>query len=292
MSSFLSPRQFAAVIGVSESSVRRWADDGQIEMTRTAGGHRKIAKTEAIRFIRETSANVVRPDILQLDEPTHRRGRADAFAAQDDELFHALADGKAKVAAALLSRLYLNRVSVAEICDGPIRTAMRRIGELWPSDKRAIFTEHRATNICIDALQQLRATFRPAKPGAAIALGGALEKDPYTLPSMMVTTVLAELGFETINLGPNTPAEILASSAIEMGASIVWLALTAPLPKAATTKSIQTVTSELGDASIPIVVGGQAAHRYRLPTAANFHAFSSLSELSGFATAMLATANR
>ena len=56
MPSLLSPRQFAAAIGVSESSVRRWADGGQIKMTRTAGGHRKIARSEAIRFIRRTNS--------------------------------------------------------------------------------------------------------------------------------------------------------------------------------------------------------------------------------------------
>ena len=68
MQKHLSPRQFAEAIGVSESSVRRWADDGRIQMTRTAGGHRKIARSDALRFIRTTSAQVVRPDLLQFSE--------------------------------------------------------------------------------------------------------------------------------------------------------------------------------------------------------------------------------
>jgi hypothetical protein len=45
MQQLLSPRQFAEAIGVSESSVRRWADTGRIKMTRTAGGLKWSPKT-------------------------------------------------------------------------------------------------------------------------------------------------------------------------------------------------------------------------------------------------------
>ena len=53
MKSVLSPKELAAAIGVSESTLKRWADDGLIVFSRTAGGHRRIRLAEAIRFIRE-----------------------------------------------------------------------------------------------------------------------------------------------------------------------------------------------------------------------------------------------
>ena len=176
----LSPRQFAAAIGVSESSVRRWEDDGQIQMTRTAGGHRKIARAEAIRFIRETNANVVRPDLLVIAEPKHRRRRVEAFVAQDEQLFESPVAGKSEVVTGLLTRMSVNGVSAAEICDGPIRNVMRRIVEMWPSEKRAILIEHRATNICIDALNRLQSSFPVSRDAPEIAIGGVPENDAYT----------------------------------------------------------------------------------------------------------------
>ncbi len=287
MSSPLSPRQFAAAIGVSESAVRRWADDGQIKMTRTAGGHRKIARAEAIRFIRETNTNVVRPDLLEIAEPEHRRRRVEAFAAQDEQLFESLVAGKSEVVTGLLTRMYVNGVSAAEICDGPIRGAMRRIGEMWPSEKRAILIEHRATNICIDALNRLQSSFPVSRDDREVAIGGAPENDPYTLPSLMATTVLSELGFHAINLGPNTPLHVLAESACELHAKMVWIAFTAPLPKAAVETDLQKATKRLTRRKVQVALGGQATHRYRIPKAGHLHAFTSMTEMAGFARALL-----
>ena len=60
----LGPRQLGQALGVSESSVKRWADQGEIVTHRTSGGHRRIALAEAIRFIRESGLPVVDPGIL------------------------------------------------------------------------------------------------------------------------------------------------------------------------------------------------------------------------------------
>ncbi|HEX9106572.1 MAG TPA: MerR family DNA-binding transcriptional regulator, partial [Longimicrobiales bacterium] len=50
--SYLSPRELAEAVGVSESSLKRWADRGVLAVERTAGGHRRIPLGEAVRFIR------------------------------------------------------------------------------------------------------------------------------------------------------------------------------------------------------------------------------------------------
>src|SRR5215204_6409591 len=62
----LTTKDLAEAIGASESSLRRWTDSGAIKTARTPGGHRRIPRGEAIRFIRETRATVVRPEILGL----------------------------------------------------------------------------------------------------------------------------------------------------------------------------------------------------------------------------------
>ena len=64
----LTPKELAEAIGASESSVRRWVDGGDIRVARTAGGHRRSPLAEAIRFIRQLGAPVVRPDLLGLGE--------------------------------------------------------------------------------------------------------------------------------------------------------------------------------------------------------------------------------
>ena len=173
------------------------------------------------------------------------------------------------------------------ICDGPIRSAMRRIGEMWPGDKRAIFIEHRATSICIDALNRLQSSFPVPRDGCEVAIGGAPENDPYLLPSLMATTVLSELGFHSVNLGPNTPLNVLTESAFELHARLVWIAFTAPLPKAALERDLRKAIEHLGRREVPVALGGQATHRYRIPKAGHLHTFTSMTEMAGFARALL-----
>src|SRR4051794_17870331 len=62
----LTPKELADAIGASESSLRRWVDGGRLRISRTAGGHRRIPVEEAVRFIRETGATLVRPEMLGL----------------------------------------------------------------------------------------------------------------------------------------------------------------------------------------------------------------------------------
>ena len=62
----VSPKQVARVIGVSESSLKRWCDQGLIRMVRTAGGHRKMQISEVIRFVREHNHKLVNPELLEI----------------------------------------------------------------------------------------------------------------------------------------------------------------------------------------------------------------------------------
>ena len=142
---------------------------------------------------------------------------------------------------------------------------MRRIGDLWPTNKRAILFEHRASNICIDALDRLRSTFPTPPDEYQIAIGRASENDPYVLPSLMATTVLSDLGFQAINLGPNTPLSVLADSALELNVKLVWVACTAPLRKAALENDLQRASERLQDRRVQMALGGQALARYRSP---------------------------
>ena len=66
MAKSVSPKQLARAIGVSESSVKRWCDDGVIQTAYTPGGHRKIEIDQVLQFLRDTKHAVVDPEILGL----------------------------------------------------------------------------------------------------------------------------------------------------------------------------------------------------------------------------------
>jgi excisionase family DNA binding protein len=272
----LSPKDLADALGVSESSLKRWTDAGKIRATRTDGGHRRIPLAEAVRFIRATGTPVVRPELLDMPEV--------ATAQQDnvvvgESLFQRLRDGDARGVRGWILARYLGGASLAELCDGPIRSAMYDLGELWRHDEEGIFIEHRATDLCLQALAHLRGTYDPPAD-APVALGATPEDDPYLLPSFMAAAVVAAAGLRAINLGPDTPLSAMQAAYAHHRPALVWVSATAPIaaPRA---KAIARWLESLPRATVA-VVGGQ--HRAAIAAGTELRVVISMAELSTIAS--------
>lgn len=294
MKPMLSPKEVAAAIGVSESSLKRWADDGRLRVSRTVGGHRRISLQEAVRFARQANLPVLKPEIFGLPELAlarrSRGGKGDAVELLTDRL----SSGQADEARAIILDLYLSGRSVGYICDEPIRRAMQSIGETWKHQANGIALEHRATDICIHSLNLLRHLIeRPrSKPtdradggGDAdplpAAVGGAPSGDPYLLPSIMSACVFAEAGFHAINLGPDTPLQTLALSAETCRAHAVWLSCSVD-EQPPSRGEFEALCSRVAEINGRVVLGGRALTPPMID-APNLHVFATMSELSGFA---------
>lgn len=285
MTEVLSTRQMAEAIGVSESSIKRWADDGSLRVARTAGGHRRIPMPEAIRFIRETGAVVVQPAILGLEDVATARGVGEG--GDDERLYAFLIEGAAAQARGLVQSLYLAGHSVADIVDGPMRQAMRRIGELWRHQPDGVFFEHRATDICVQALTRLRLLLSPADD-APVATGGAPPDDPYILPSLAAATVLAAEGFRAVNLGAETPFETLELATKELEPRLVWISVSLdPLPDRIA-HQIRRFAESVRPCGVSVVVGGRTLPNAPFPATSNLHTGRSMAELAAFARGLVA----
>ena len=258
MQRMLSTSEFAAAIGMSESSVRRLADSGDLEIHRTRGGHRRIPVAEAIRYVRDTKSKVLLPDVLGLAQAVNPSPND----SDSDRLLHALCEGHAGDVIGVIRAMYASGTSIARICDGPIREAMTTIGNRWPNDKRSIFIEHRATLLCVRALCQIRMAIPEPDEGAPTAMGGAPEDDPYLLPSMMVSLVLHDCGFDETNLGPNTPIDVLTDSVEDEKPDIVWLALTNPVRSRRQNREIEQLADLVSSYGGKFLVGGKSVDSF------------------------------
>lgn len=288
MKPLLSPRELAHAIGVSESSIKRWIDDGLIGASKTAGGHRRIAGSEAIRFVRESRSILIRPDILGLRDLALVEKDIEAGDDDGELLFVYLKQGRAAEVNGLLLSLYLGGRSVAEIIDGPFQTALEKAGELWTKEESGIFWEHRATEIAIRAVAILRTLFSPAD-GALIALGGAPAGDPYILPSMSSAAVLESTGLRAENLGPDIPVESLARAVTTLRPSLVWLSISAVVDAEGLERQIGRLAQQLSDQGVRLVLGGRAVERVDLLPRPGLHIGASMRELEAFAKGLAPT---
>lgn len=289
--SLLSPREMAQAIGVSESSIKRWSDDGLIHATRTAGGHRRIPLAEAIRYIRESRATVVEPQILGLPDLAAVGDPPAGGGEVAERLYEYLHAGAAAEVRGLLLSLYLEGRGVAQIADDPVRRAMERLGELFRHDGAGIFIEHRATDICIQAVHQLRLLITPEPgegPSRPRALGGAPGDDPYLLPSLIAATALTAEGFHTTNLGPHTPFPTLVEAAGRVRPRLVWLSISASRQPETLTAEMPRLAAALEALGAALMVGGRACEGVGFPAHPNLHIGSTMSELTAFARGLAA----
>ena len=282
----LTPKDLADAIGVSESALRRWVDGGRIRMSRTAGGHRRIPLQEAIRFIRQTGATIVRPELLGLDEfPAEAEGSTGS--PRDEALFNALRAGNGAVARGLMMSSYLGGLGLAALFDGPVRSAMDRVGQIWQHDPRGIMIEHRATAICIESIVELRGLLPAVDDHAPLAIGGAAQDDPYQLPSMMAAATLAEAGFREVNFGANTPVELLAQEATERKARLVWLSISSEQDQKRLRAAIRKLADGLAKRGIDLVLGGRFSSACVPRSMSNVTLSASMSDLAATARGML-----
>lgn len=219
---FVSPKQVARAIGVSESSLKRWCDQGLIATSRTAGGHRKLFVGDVLRFIREHGYPLVAPEVLGLPavSPAAHRGLTHAATTLTD----ALLAGEEQRARQIVFDLYLAQHPLSLIFDVAIAGAFHRIGELWACQEADTYQERRGCEIMHRILLELRRLLPP--PATTLrALGGTLEGDFYVLPNLMAELVLLEAGYITHNLGNALPFHSLIRAVQQEQPRLFWLSM-------------------------------------------------------------------
>jgi excisionase family DNA binding protein len=285
---FLSPKELAQAIGVSESSLKRWADDGKLVVTRTAGGHRRITLQEAVRFVRAGGHQLRDAAVLGLEA---------AVAAVSDEdlterLLTALQAGDALACRALVVGAFLRGRTLASLCDGPLRLAMERIGALWRGggSLEGIAVEHLATGITLQLLAQCRMLLPDPVALSPLCLGGCLEGEAHVLPSAMAATTLTECGWRALDLGPSTSLGVLKAAIVRHRPALVWRAISVIEDAPTVVRELRGLATELG--RIPLVVGGSDALAPGLGGIANLHPVGSMAELASFACGVACAARR
>lgn len=223
MQSTVTPKQVAAAIGVSESSLKRWCDQGLISTVRTAGGHRRLALGEVVRFLREAKHELVRPELLNLPSNTGR-GHTILTRARE-QMRDALLAGDEEQCRRIVLDLHLAGQSVQQIGDDVLAEAFRDIGDRWSCGEAEVYQERRACEICQHAMAELRSMIPQPSTQAPHAIGATPECDPYTIPTMLAEIVLRQAGWQAQSLGSRLPFATLAVAVEASRPRLFWLSV-------------------------------------------------------------------
>lgn len=255
MDSLLSPRQVADAIGASESSLKRWCDQGLLTVVKTAGGHRRIPVPEVLRFVREQNHAVVEPLILAMPATADRKARRiEGCAAR---LTEALLAGNEPACQALVGDLFLAGQPVSLICDEVLARALHSIGEQWECHTAEVWQERCSCQIALRILHDLRARQTPPRPDL-LALGATAEGDQYALPVTMAELVLRSVGWNARLLGSSIPLDSLTAAIRQHRPGLFWLSASHIPDEPAFVAGFQRLFEAASKTGTAIVVGGRA----------------------------------
>jgi methanogenic corrinoid protein MtbC1 len=223
MVQFFSPSQVAEAIQSSESSVKRWCDDGVIFAERTAGGHRRVPLHAVARFLRSSAHRLHHPEALGLPPLADDRQRSTAAAVE--HIREGLLAGDEQQVRRTLLRLYLGGEDTHVLCDSVLAPVLADIGLGWRDGNVEIYQERLACEIVARALHELR-NLTPAPPSSApLAIGGTASGDDFALPTLMVELVLRELGWKAVSLGTQLPFSTLDNAVQRQRPRLFWLSV-------------------------------------------------------------------
>jgi len=256
METRLSPAQVARALGVSESSLKRWCDQGLIPIVRTVGGHRKLPIASVLAFVRERGKTLVEPELLGLPAVTGRSSVTLDRAVET--LTGILQKSEPDQARRVVFDLYLAGHGLAAICDQVLAVIFQRLGIAWECGELEIYRERRACEIVYRLLNELSLALPPVALTAPLALGATLPSDYYQLPSTMVELVLREQGWQARSLGCNLPASTLIAALREQRPKLFWLSASQISDPSAFVSEFNQLAETAQALKIPIILGGRA----------------------------------
>ena len=254
----LTTKEVARLLQVSEATVKRWADDGLLHSSKTAGGHRRFS-THSIASLRREKGIGPGP----AKPRSQKKGYAVSSVDSSVRLTELLLAGDEKEAAAFLIHAYMEGESLAALFDKTITEAMHEVGELWFRGTITVADEHLATRVVLSALQKLRGIAVPAETTGLKAICCGIEGDLHELPVHLAEMILETEGWDARNLGANTPLFSLREMVTRQRPQLVCISARsiADLDRATTEYAqLRKVTAKL---SASVVIGGEG---FRDPT--------------------------
>lgn len=260
MNTILSSKQVAEILGVNESSVKRWADSGMLSCYKTPGGHRKFKKDDLLLFSSKYSFELksgISNSRFEQTPPIDFN-----YKAINDILFKKMMVGSEDDITDFLYSLHLSGISVINLYDNVIAKTMYEIGVKWKNKELTIDWEHIATNKIIRSLFRLHDKIASEPYKGLTALCGTLEDEYHELPLLIVRNVLTYYGWKVIYIGANTPLKAMQSGISEHKPDIVCLSTTIINNKDAFISDIRKLNSVTRSSGSKLLLGGAGINMF------------------------------
>lgn len=232
MKTQLSTKEVAALLNITETTVKRWADIGKLKCSKTLGGHRKFDLHDVIKFAEDNSfpiSGVIPPPLSKkqlqnLEFSVYTKN----YPLISDILKTEALQGDKEGIEKLLQYLYKNNIKFTTIVDEIIQPALSRIGELWQNKSINIDQEHLSSTAVKEALIRTSSILFRKPYNKLKSLCACVEGEIHDIGITTISYCLEIEGFKVINLGIDTPFKSIKNYIENNKPNVVCLSATSP----------------------------------------------------------------
>jgi excisionase family DNA binding protein len=250
----------ARLFNVTETTVKRWADDGTLRCHKTPGGHRKFPMRNIVEFAERNKFEPVGVLVLPKQDDLGASIQM-AILGRD---FPALV--KAFVEKALspnrtdlylfFSYLYEHRIALWEIYDNVLCPGMRQIGERWQRGEIGINQEHRASYETLDALARLQSEIYVKPDNGKSAVFACPGEELHEIGLRSAAYIFEAEGWTTHYIGARTPTDAVVSAIRDSHPLVLALSVTYPSDPQRSLEDLRHLSATVHAMGVSAVVGG------------------------------------
>lgn len=262
----MSTQEVAGLFKVTETTVKRWADDGVIPCVKSPGGHRKFSLQDVIGFAEKQGypiSGTLEPPLseAQMEQvrfAIHTQNYHKIAEVLFDEALQADPEGLYQ----LLLYLSKHNVRLSTLADEVLRPPMVRIGELWQDGKLQIDQEHRTSRAMIDAMVRLAPELHKKRENGLLVACACLEGERHEIGLRSMAFALETEGWKVHYLGADIPYDTVAAYVARVKPNLLAVSFTASEPDDDLRKGFAKVARALRSSGGKFVAGGYYADRF------------------------------
>ena len=207
---FLNSQKVANILNVNVSTIKRWTDEGKLECTKTAGGHRKFLMSHINQFLNNSKIKTSWDRVVNLNDPEDSELNYYLLQKDFDFLIDYIVDAASWSQREKINRiiqgLYLNQTEIFNIFDSLLTPALHKIGDLWETGEISVIVEHVSSQIIRDSIVQFRDMISIPKEKSSTALLMVMSSELHDIALKMVNLILQIRGINVIFAGQKTPS--------------------------------------------------------------------------------------
>lgn len=212
MNRVFSTRELAALCGVNESTIKRWADSGRLSCIKTPGGHRKFKMQDVLVFLQQhgfdsSPLHAVVNGGTDLPPDLDMKIRNGDFRGLAETYFQSTLRGGHHAARGILMKLLSAGQSPIDICDKVVAPALVMVGEAWSRGTLSILDEHLISAATLEGLSMLAEEMPRGEPRQRRALCCPYEGDVHDIGVRMTALALESIGWTASASVYPTPLE-------------------------------------------------------------------------------------